>query len=115
LLYFSVTAQIPNSGFEQLNADGTVRNWGGVYLLPMYIDSSGNSFVDSIVFDNYFYFHTNDAHWGNSAIEMRNAWDYTTNQGMAGGVSADTDTVYSAWGSFETFPITNSRSIRILL
>ena len=51
-------AQIPNAGFEQLNTDGSLRNWGNVYLWPMHIDSSGNSYVDSLVFDGQLYFAT---------------------------------------------------------
>jgi len=73
--------------------------------MAMWIDSTGSSYVDSIVFDNYFYATTPDAHWGNRAMELRNAWDYTLNQGIAGSATADTDTIYSAWGSFETIPI----------
>ena len=107
ILGLTAKGQIPNWGFEQVNADGRMRNWGNVYLMPMYIDSMGNSYVDSIVFDNYFYFRTADSHWGSTAMELRNAWDYTTNMGIAGSATADTDTAYSAWGSFETFPITN--------
>jgi hypothetical protein len=110
LLFFgiSVKSQIPNYGFEQLNSDGSIRNWGNVYLWPMYIDSSGSSYVDSLVFDGGFlYGTTTDAHFGQRALELRNAWDFTTNQGISGGVTADNDTMFSAWGSFETIDITN--------
>jgi len=99
-------AQIPNSSFEHLNYDGTISNWGSVFLFPMWIDTSGSSYVDSIVFDNnWFYTLTNDAFLGSTAIELSNAWDYTTNLGIPGSITADTDSVFSAWGSFETFPI----------
>lgn len=98
-------AQVPNNGFENLNADGTLSNWGNVYLLPISIDTNGVSISDSIVFDNYFYAPTTDAHSGSFAMEIRNAYNYTTGQGISGSVTADTDTVYSAWGGFETIPI----------
>lgn len=98
-------AQIPNNGFEQFNSDGTLRNWGNVYLLPMYVDSAGNSYVDSIVFDNYLFFPTSDAHWGSTAMEMRNAWDFTTGQAIVGAVTADNDSSFAAWGAFETISI----------
>jgi hypothetical protein len=92
--------------FENLNNDGTVSNWGNMYLFPMWIDTDGTSYVDSIVFDNYwFYIPTTDALLGNTAMELSNAWDFTTNQGIAGSMTADTDSVFSSWSSFEVFPI----------
>src|SRR5436190_1945330 len=75
---------VPNYGFEHLNYDGTSSNWGNMFLFPMWIDTNGSSYVDSIAFDNnWFYRPTNDAFLGNTAIELSNAWDYTTNQGIA--------------------------------
>lgn len=104
-LTLSAKAQVPNNGFENLNADGTLSNWGNVYLFPITIDTNGVSTSDSIVFDNYFYAPTTDAHSGSLAMEMRNAYNYTTGHGISGSVTADTDIVYSAWGGFETVPI----------
>lgn len=96
-----VSAQIPNGDFETLNWDGTLSNWGNVYLMAVSIDSLGNTFMDSIVWDGPYYSKTVDANTGNFAMEMRNAYNYTTNHGIAGSVSADTDSVYTAWGALE--------------
>lgn len=65
------------------------------------IDSLGNTIMDSIVWDGPYYSKTADANTGNFAMEMRNAYNYTTNHGIAGSVSADTDSVYTAWGALE--------------
>ena len=96
-----VSAQIPNGNFETLNWDGTLSNWGNVYLMSVSIDSLGNTLMDSIVWDGPYYSKTADANTGNFAMEMRNAYNYTTNHGIAGSVSADTDSVYTAWGALE--------------
>lgn len=96
---------IPNNGFEYLNPDGSLSNWGNVYLMPMWIDTNGSSYVDSIVFDNqYFYAPTSDANGGSTALELRNAWDYTTNTGIAGAVGSDEDSVFSSWGLLNLVP-----------
>ena len=34
---FTVKAQIPNCGFENLNADSTISNWGTIYLFAFII------------------------------------------------------------------------------
>ena len=96
-----VSAQIPNGNFETLNWDGTLSNWGNVYIMSVSIDSLGNTIMDSIVWDGPYYSKTADANTGNFAMEMRNAYNYTTNHGIAGSVSADTDSVYTAWGALE--------------
>ena len=38
---------------------------------------------------------------------MRNSYNYTLNTGTSGEIVADLDSVYSAWGSFETIPVEN--------
>ncbi|MEO8146354.1 MAG: T9SS type A sorting domain-containing protein [Bacteroidia bacterium] len=98
-------AQIPNCGFENLNADNTISNWGNIYLFAIIIDSNGVSHPDSIVFDNQFYAPTNDSHSGSWAMEMRNAYDFTANEGIAGSVSADTDSVFMGWSSFQMIEV----------
>lgn len=93
-------AQIPNAGFENLNSDNTTCNWGNVYMW------SGN---DSIVWDNnWFYASTTDAHSGQRAIELSNAYNYTTGNIVPGAIVADTDSVYMAWGGFEIIPVTHA-------
>ncbi len=105
-----LTAQqtIPNNGFENLNTDGTLTNWGNVYLVPISFDSLGNSFYDTLLYDNYFYAPTNDAHNGSTALELRNAWNVTTNTGIAGSAGVDEDAVFSAWGSINLIPVINT-------
>lgn len=98
-------AQVPNGDFEKLNPDGSLQNWGNVYIFSVTIDSLGNSTSDSIVIDNgYFYKPTTDAHSGNYAMLLSNGYNFTTNQGIPGGASADEDSVYTAWGSSESIP-----------
>jgi hypothetical protein len=100
---------IANSGFEQINTDGSPMNWGNVYLGLSWIDSSGISHSDSIVYDNAYYAPSNDAYAGTKALELRNAWNYTSNTGIAGAVASDDDSVFSAYGLFNLVP-TNGTS-----
>ncbi len=93
-------AQIPNSGFELLNTTGNLSNWGKTLLLSVVIDTTGNSHSDSIVFDRQLYFATTDAHSGSRAMEMRNAHNYTTGKGYAGGASlSENDSVYNGFST----------------
>ncbi len=102
----STFAQVPNGNFESLNHDGTLQGWGNVYIMSVVIDTGGVVIQDSIVYDGPFYTKTTDAHSGNYAMEMCNAMNYTTGMGIAGSVSADTDSVYSAWGSLQFIELT---------
>jgi hypothetical protein len=101
---YSQTA-LPNPSFEEVNADGSLRNWGNVYLQQAWIDSTGELQGDSIYLDFAYYFQTNEPYNGNWAVEMRNSYNYTQNIGTAGAIIADLDTVFSAWGAFETIPV----------
>lgn len=65
-------AQIPNTGFENLNPNGTVKNWGPAILMAFAIDSAGNP-IDSLKMDQGFCFSSSDAYSGQKALEMRNA------------------------------------------
>lgn len=88
ILVFSVKAQIPNNGFETLNADNNVSQWSKSFLMVIWIDSTGESHGDSIVFDSpnhALYLPTTDAHSGQYALEMRNAYNFTSNTGISGG------------------------------
>jgi hypothetical protein len=95
---------VPNHGFEHLNPDGTLTNWGNIYLVPITIDSSGNQTFNTIVYDGQFYAHSTDAHSGTGALELRNAWDFTANAGIAGAASSDEDSVFSSWGLLNLVP-----------
>ena len=66
-------AQVPNYSFENLNPDGTIKNWGALILIAVVLDSTGHP-TDSLIVDNGFYFSTNNAHTGTKALEMRNAY-----------------------------------------
>jgi hypothetical protein len=99
---------IPNTGFEQLNSDGSLQNWGNVYLMQAGIlDSSGMYHGDSIVFGNQYYYYapTHDAHTGTTAMELSNSRNFTNNQSIAGAASVDDDTVFSSWGALNLIPI----------
>ncbi|MEP7263806.1 MAG: T9SS type A sorting domain-containing protein [Bacteroidota bacterium] len=90
-----------NNGFEYLNSDGTLKNWGNVYLTAMWFDTiTGQFYSDSIVNDGaYYYAPTADAHSGTTALELRNSWNYTINAGIAGAVGLDDDSIFSSWGA----------------
>lgn len=88
-------AQVLNSGFESLNASGSIRNWGMTTPISQTIDLNGNT--DSLVVDQQLYFSTTDAHTGQRALEMRNAYFYNSGEQIAGSASLSTnDSVYDA-------------------
>lgn len=102
ILGFSVKAQIPNSGFETLNADNNISQWSKTFLTVIIIDSTGQH-GDSIVFDspnNALYLPTTDAHSGQYALEMRNAFNFTSNTCITGGANLSAEDSYSI--GFET-------------
>lgn len=104
----SMDAQtIPNAGFEDTLVGGQLSNWGNVYLTSITIDSLGNTITDSIVFDGggYYYGKSPDAHSGNSALILRNAYNYTANYGIVGAVGLSVDSEFSGWGILTTIPL----------
>jgi hypothetical protein len=90
-----VRAQLPNSSFENLNADSSISHWGMSIVTLVFIDSNGVAHTDSSVWDIGPVFTTTDAHSGTRAMEMRNGFDYTSNSAMAGGSQAFGDTTFS--------------------
>jgi hypothetical protein len=104
-LVVTIQAQVPNFSFEEANFDGSLRNWGNIYMEQAWIDSTGEMHGDSIHIDFAYYFQSNEAWNGNWAAEMRNSYNYTQNKGRAGAIIADLDSAFSAWGSFETIPV----------
>ena len=40
LLALTGFAQIPNPSFEEINANGSLRNWGNLYIQPVWFESS---------------------------------------------------------------------------
>ena len=107
LITFKAMSQtvIPNPSFEEINANGSLRNWGNIYIQSVWFDTTGEMHGDSIIYDNAYYAATSETHNGNWAAELRNSFNYTQNTGTAGAIIADLDSVYSAWGSFETIPV----------
>lgn len=101
----TIQAQVPNFSFEEANFDGSLKNWGNVYIEEVWLDSTGEMHGDSIYLDFAYYFQTNEPWNGAWAAEMRNSFNYTENTGRAGAIVADLDSVFTAWGSFETIPL----------
>jgi hypothetical protein len=98
---FMAKAQVPNGGFEILNSNNNTAFWGEVHLINIWLDSSG-AHTDSILYDDpghRLYFPTTDAYQGTYALELRNAFNYTTGYPMMGNakLSADSND-YSAFG-----------------
>lgn len=90
---------IPNSGFEILTSDNHVSQWAKSFLISISVDSTGEFHGDSLVFansDNQLYRSTTDAHSGQYALEMTNAFNYTTNTALAGGAFLASSDFYSA-------------------
>jgi hypothetical protein len=96
-------SQINNFGFEELNSDGGIRYWGNTVLRTVTIDSNGHSTSDSIQYDKGLWFSTNDAFKGKKALEMRNAFNVTKQQGEPGAVFYSSDTVQSPYSSLVPF------------
>jgi len=95
---FSASAQAPmgNPGFELVSPDSIPLLWGQLTSFAISIDSNGNP-IDSLVFDGLLCGVTNDAHTGNYALELRNAYNFTTQTGYPGGACAmqDSNQFYS--------------------
>jgi hypothetical protein len=111
LTFQTVLAQIPNPGFEDLLSGGTPQHWGFIYLFTINVDSSGNPIQDSIVYDGPFYSASTDAHSGNYALELRNAYNFTTGQGYSGTAAADDDTAFLGFGTMTLLPINYSPEV----
>ncbi|HEY1039190.1 MAG TPA: T9SS type A sorting domain-containing protein [Bacteroidia bacterium] len=98
----SAKAQVPNSGFEDLNQNNNTSHWGEAHLLVFWVDTNGVFHGDSIMYDEPYgrlYFPTTDAYQGNFALELRNAFNYTSNQPMVGRAAVNQDeSDYSAFG-----------------
>jgi hypothetical protein len=75
-------------------------------MFPVSIDTDGSSTMDSLVFNHYFYFSTTDAHSGSRALEISNAYNYTRSECITGAAGADTDSVFTAYGSLDFLPAT---------
>jgi Secretion system C-terminal sorting domain len=98
---FTSFAQIPNASFECSNANNSICNWGTGFVFSATLGNDGQLHTDSIVFDNTaFDLPTTDAHSGNQAIELSNAWNYTQNKAIAGRILASNDSAFSTYATF---------------
>lgn len=98
LLALAANAQIPNNGFETLNADNNISQWSKAFLTVIWIDSTGETHGDSIVFDspnNALYLPSTDVHSGQYALEMRNALNVTSGIGITGGAILHSEDTYA--------------------
>jgi Secretion system C-terminal sorting domain len=101
LFSFKALSQIPNPGFECINPSNTACNWGTGFIFTASLGNDGMLHTDSIVFDNtHFDLPTADAHTGNQAIEISNAWNYTQNIPLAGRILASRDSAFSSYATF---------------
>ena len=92
-------AQIPNYSFENLNSDGSIKNWESTILLAIPLDTNGHP-TDSLIMDTDFYFSSNDAHSGAKALEMRNAYWFVNQEKIAGRASlSSSDSGYAGFNS----------------
>jgi hypothetical protein len=100
-------AQIPNPGFENFNTCNVTANWSHFFLLGFTLDSLGNTVTDSIVYDgvNYVNSPTSDAHSGNWALSIRNAYNYTQNSMIAGKAVVFEDSSFCSAGYVTLLPM----------
>jgi|GEM_PF-6331063 len=92
------TQQVRNGDFEEVNAGGTLAYWGRMYVFPVVIDSSG-AHKDSIELDGYFYQPSADAHSGSYALELHNAYNYSSGQAIAGAAGCFSDREFTGFSS----------------
>jgi len=89
-----IRAQIPNPGFEDLNYCSLPNNWGYQVLQVIQIDSIGNQYTDSLIYDSvpFFTYASPDAHSGNYSLCIRNAYNYSANEMINGQSDLFSDT-----------------------
>ncbi len=98
-------SQIVNNSFENLNPNGTIKNWGDLFIWSGSLDTNGVWQADSVIFDNELYFSTNDANTGLRALEMRNAFNFTTSQKISGSARlSQNDTAYAVFTQVINIP-----------
>lgn len=89
-------AQIPNSGFENIDTANAPLNW-------IYTGSVSIGIGDSILTDGPLISKSNDAHSGLYALELRNTYNYTTNTPFMNGTANATlpdSTMYQGFNQF---------------
>lgn len=83
------SAQVPNGSFEEFIGYGNeTRYWGpNPLFIPVSIDLDGTTTSDTIIYEqdiSILSFFNNDAHTGNRAMEIRNAFNATKNEDIPG-------------------------------
>ncbi len=101
-------AQFNNGGFEDLNSQAMPQYWqGDLHIFAITVDSNGVFQVDSVVYDaGSDYALSTDAHSGQYAIELRNAYNYTQDEALVGRVHANSDTTNYQGFPLVTVPVT---------
>ncbi|HLA55459.1 MAG TPA: T9SS type A sorting domain-containing protein [Flavobacterium sp.] len=80
-------AQVPNSSFEETIGYGNeLRYWGAFFTIPVTFDLNGTGQSDLIVYDGVssFCHPVTDAFSGEKAMEIRNAYNETTDKVIPG-------------------------------
>ncbi len=98
--FLGAVAQIPNAGFEMgYNPDSTMKHWlnNTIYAIGL---------NDTILTDGPWISLSADAHSGLSALELRNSFNVTQNQGYPGNVFSNKDSVLAGFAQIAPFPIT---------
>lgn len=99
--------QVSNGGFEDLTSNDLPAYWvGDLHLINITVDSNGVFHTDSVVFDGGSdYALSTDAHSGQYAMELRNGYNYTTDEAYVGRLHANSDT--DSYGGFQlvTVPV----------
>lgn len=90
-------AQIPNAGFEQTNQDGAPSHWSANFFRLFWIDSTGAIHGDTILFEEGLAVVTTEARSGGHAMELRNAYNQSQQQAVAGQLFLSADSVFSSF------------------
>lgn len=90
---FELKAQVLNGNFESINAEGQAKFWNvKQYTFDFYLDTNGISHSDSVVYDKAnVSFNTMRPFSGMVAMELRNGYNFTKNEGLPAVVFASSD------------------------
>lgn len=98
--FLGSVAQIPNAGFEMgFNPDSTMKHWFNNTIYAIGLN-------DTILYDGPWISLSPDAHSGLLALELRNGFNVTQNQGYPGNVFSNKDSVLGGFAQIAPFPLT---------
>jgi hypothetical protein len=112
-----LNAQVINGNFETIKENGSVSNWGINFFIPVSLNNeTGESIPNQIIFDNSnnVVSSTSQAHSGEHALEIRNAFNVTTNTVMPGGAVIFHDATFDIPGYNFGVPIEANQHPEIL-